>query len=191
MMEILRASRLEKYARAIHLSPRRYLSAWLALLLGACTLVTGCRSSYQPTERDRVNLDARLPSTLPYNPLQWKVITSGVDRNAGTMWELFGNEQAIRAARAGDQSTGEIAAPAKYPAGSVLAMVTWKQVEDRHWFGARTPGTPAAVEFVTIQNDAGKPAYLKFGGSPLTQQSTGNDDARMQNILAQQPSFMP
>ena len=32
--------------------------------------------------------------------------------------------------------------PALYSAGAVLALVTWTQREDPHWFGGRIPDAP-------------------------------------------------
>ena len=72
--------------------------------------------------------------------MEWKAITSVVDRGAETTATLFGNDAAVGAARAGKA----------YPAGAVLGLVTWKQREDPHWFGARIPGTPVSVEFVVV-----------------------------------------
>ena len=37
-----------------------------------------------------------------------------------------------------------------YPAGAVLGLVTWRQREDPHWFGARIPGSVVSVEFVEV-----------------------------------------
>jgi hypothetical protein len=53
------------------------------------------------------------------------------------------------------------------PAG--LALVTWHQRDDPHWFGARIPDTPVSVEFAAIAA-AGTPAtYRIFNGASLAE----------------------
>jgi hypothetical protein len=53
----------------------------------------------------------------------------------------------------------------------VLALVTWDQQEDKHWFGGRIPGAVKTVEFVSfrvpwITNDRDF-SYELWTGSPL------------------------
>ncbi len=104
---------------------------------------------------------AALPANLPYQPLGWNAITLYVDPHAHTIAVLFANPQAAAAVSA---RTPSPAAPA-YPAGSVLALVTWVERNDPHWFGARIPDAPQSVEFAQI-NAAPQPAgYLRFSGA--------------------------
>ena len=83
--------------------------------------------------REIVNNRATLPAVLPYQPLHWRAITMYVDSRNHTMATLFGND---------------VASATAYPAGTVLALVTWAQREDPHWFGARIPDKPVSVEFL-------------------------------------------
>jgi hypothetical protein len=84
--------------------------------------------------------------------MEWKAITAVVDRGAGTTSTLFGNDGAVSAARAG----------LAYPPGAVLGLVTWREREDPHWFGARIPGDVVSVEFVEV----GSGKDRRFVGTP-------------------------
>lgn len=108
---------------------------------------------------------AKLPTNLPYQPLGWNAITLYVDRANHTTATLFGNDAAMRAvhARGSDASVGTT-----YPPGAVLALVTWRQRDDPHWFGARIPDVPDSVEFVQVA--AGQSSYRRFAGSGITEE---------------------
>jgi hypothetical protein len=126
-----------------------------------------------------------LPASLPYQPLNWNVITLYVDPQAHTMSILFGNAQAIAAAipHAGSN------APPSYPAGAVLALVTWVQRDDPHWFGARIPDAPQSVEFVQV---APSTTYRRFTGPALAEDSApATANQREQLILGLQPAELP
>jgi cytochrome P460 len=128
-------------------------------------------------------------SSLPANPLQWKIITSAIDKADSTMSTLYGNELAVRYARANSQHN--------YPTGSVLSLVTWTQREDDRWFGAKIPDRVKSVEFVGIDVAAdGRPtySYREYQGTPLTMVSeqkgfTPNDRAAF--LLAQRAAVLP
>ena len=112
-----------------------------AVMLG---MLCGC-GPRRIADADLYNVQAGLGAGLPYPVMEWKAITTVADRGtgttgAGTTSTLFGNDAAVRAARAG----------AAYPKGAVLGLVTWREREDPHWFGARIPGDPVAVEFVEV-----------------------------------------
>lgn len=79
-----------------------------------------------------------LPDTVASHPLTGKVITSFVNRREGTMSTLYGNDIAVKSARAG----------LVYPAGAIVALVTWSQREDPHWFGGRIPKALRSIELV-------------------------------------------
>jgi len=106
---------------------------------------------------------------LPYPVLDWRAITTAVDRGAGTTSTLFGNDAAVTAARAGQA----------YPAGAVLGLVTWRQKDDSHWFGGRIPDAPESVEFVVYGS---APTYRRFAGSPLAEQADSGGPARIAAI---------
>jgi hypothetical protein len=90
---------------------------------------------------------------------------------------LYGNGAAIEVARKRGQLTGEVAKGSKYPAGSVLALVTWTQREDPHWFGARIPDVPLSVEFVRIPNNEQGSVYQDFAGTGLIEKRVGPNES--------------
>jgi hypothetical protein len=132
-----------------------------------------------------VNNAAALPASLPYQPLDWGAITMYVDPKARTTATVYGNDQALRAAHA------RRGLPA-YPAGAVLALVTWAQRDDPHWFGARIPDVPQSVEFVEV-SAGGMPAYRRFAGAGLAE-DRGNTEAAAQRtrfVLGLAPVWLP
>jgi len=100
------------------------------------------------------------------------------------MSTLYGNDQAFQYAHTHADSS--------YPNGSVLALVTWKQQEDPHWFGANIPGALQSIELVKI--NATNASYEQFTGAALTQ-STNTDTAlitkRTRYILDEKPAVTP
>ena len=142
-----------------------------------------------PRLETAANHAAALPADLPRNPLEWKVITSEVDYPQATMSTLFGNDLAVQYARTHSDRN--------YPAGAVLAFVTWKQQEDIRWFGAKIPADPRSVEFVSIDSTPNRQptyTYRAFEGTPLRQdvnQVTSNPQGRAAYILAQRAAVLP
>jgi hypothetical protein len=157
------------------------LSAVLTLALSSC----GGSRGVTPEINQRAALNGR----LPWNPLQWNVITTFADRRTATMSVLYGNDAAVRYARANSQQA--------YPAGSVLALVTWTQQDDAHWFGAKIPGPVKSVEFVSVTGEADNKAvysYENYEGSPLRQTSVWNGnspDARAGYLLSLRAAVLP
>jgi hypothetical protein len=133
--------------------------------------------------REVVNNDAVLPASLPYQPLSWNAITMYVDPNARTMATLYGNDAAVRAALAHQAA----------PAGAVLALVTWAQRDDPHWFGARIPDAPQSVEFVEIAAAGQKNNYRRFAGTGLMEDSGAASAApqRTSFVLGLAPASLP
>lgn len=130
------------------------------------------------------NKAAALPATLPWQPLGWKAITLYVDPAEHTMAALYGNEQAVRAARAGRES--------KSP-GEVLALVTWNQRDDPHWFGARIPDLPQSVEFVEADASGKLLGYRRYDGPELGERSVPAAllGKRIKFITSLAPAWMP
>jgi hypothetical protein len=128
---------------------------------------------------------AALPSNLPYQPLGWGAITMYVDPRSHSTTMLYGNDAAMSAIHAGIPAR----VPA-YPAGAVLALVTWKQRDDPHWFGARLPDLPQSVEFVQVGNENN---YQRFaGGSPVEETVSASTSAeRAGFILNLAPAQLP
>ncbi|ADW70672.1 cytochrome P460 family protein [Granulicella tundricola] len=124
------------------------------------------------------NHAAALPASLPYQPLGWNAITMYVDPKTHTMATLYGNDAAVKATGA----RGAIAAGAvSYPAGAVLALVTWVQRDDPHWFGARIADSPQAVEFVEV---GATHAYRRYAGDGLP------EDRREAGLAMQRTAFV-
>ncbi|MGA8500453.1 MAG: cytochrome P460 family protein, partial [Candidatus Sulfotelmatobacter sp.] len=132
---------------------------------------------------------ASLVGPLPANPLQWKIITSTIDKADSTMSTLYGNDVAVRYARANSQHN--------YPAGSVLSLVTWTQREDDRWFGAKIPDRVKSVEFVFVDAAAdGRQSYSyqQYEGAPLTMASEQKGFApndRATYLLTQRAAVLP
>jgi hypothetical protein len=150
--------------------------------------ILGC-SGNEPRISPTFNQSASLVGTLPVNPLQWKVITSMIDRADSTMSTLYGNELAVGYVRTHSQHD--------YPVGSQLSLVTWTEQEDPRWFGASIPEAVKSVEFVTIGSaQDGRPSYsyLKYEGSPLQKsvtQESAMPNERAAYLLSQRAAVMP
>ena len=117
------------------------------------------------------NAAAALPSTLPAQPFTWHAITMYVDPQTHTMATLYGNAAAMTAVQARGPQTGP---PPAYPSGAALALVTWLQRDDPHWFGARIPHSPTTVEFVTIGSPG---SYQRYEGATLSEAHIDNSVA--------------
>jgi Cytochrome P460 len=153
-----------------------------ALVLASCS----CGGSRAGTSA--VNERAALIGSLPWNPLQWNVITSLVDNGASTMSTLYGNDPAVRSARGGEKH---------YPAGAVISLVTWAKQEDERWFGARIPAQAKSVEFVSVTaGPAGQPSYSyqNFEGRPLSRNpanASRSPETRVAYLLSLRAAMMP
>jgi hypothetical protein len=134
------------------------------------------------------NNAANLPASMPYQPLGWSAITMYVDPRNRSMATLYGNDEAIRAVRARTDADASTSAggsgSAAYPAGAVLALVTWAQRDDPHWFGARIPDRPLSVEFVQVAAAGQTSNYRRFAGTGLI------EDNGAAGAAAQRTSFM-
>jgi hypothetical protein len=130
------------------------------------------------------NNAAGLPTSLPYQPLAWSAITLYVDPATRTIAVLYGNDVAIRAVRSRSESS-------TYPAGSVLALVTWAQREDPHWFGARIPDNPRAVEFVQVAAAGSLGSYRRFAEESLLEEASVDGGKRMEFIRSLAPAQLP
>jgi len=104
---------------------------------------------------------------------------------------LFGNDAALNAVRSAHESgAGRQVA---YPAGAVLALVTWGQRDDPHWFGARIPDAPRSVEFLEVASGALPAKYRKFAGAGLPEVAADGDAAakRTRFLLNLDPVELP
>jgi hypothetical protein len=147
--------------------------------------ITSARSTLLEAVNNRA---AALPNNLPYQPLRWTPITMFVDPAKHTMSTLYGNAQAISAVHARSSSP----AVPQYGAGAVLALVTWVQREDPHWFGGRIPDAPVSVEFLSVESKEAN-SYRRFAGATLSEEHS-NPAAVAQRtsfLMSLRPTSMP
>jgi hypothetical protein len=142
--------------------------------------------AHKPTIDELTNPPAALPASFKFDQLGLKVITSFINKKQGTASTLYGNPLALKTAIAG---TNEVVA------GEVLALVTWKQQDDQHWFGANIPGSLQQVELIKSTSSVEKPivvSYARYEGKSLTlNPDTLNNQDRIKYILSQKPAIMP
>ena len=138
------------------------------------------------------NAAAALPASLPYQPLGWSPITLYVDQKTQTTATLYGNKRAIEAVRAAKTSPPDTAMGPAYSAGSVLALVTWAQRGDPHWFGARIPDAPLSVEFVEVSAAGQASGYRRFAGAHLAEEKDQSAAALRINFIEDlAPAWLP
>jgi hypothetical protein len=139
------------------------------------------------------NRAAALPASLPYQPFAWNAITMCVDPKTHTTATLYGNEAARQAVQPRDPAAASPNSAPKYPAGSVLALVTWAQRDDPHWFGARIPDSPQSVEFVQVPAAGQTTSYRSFAGPSLAEAQPASSLAtqRASFILGLVPASLP
>jgi hypothetical protein len=151
--------------------------ASLALILSAC----GDNTNHT----ELINTKASLPPSFNFPKLGLKVISSSINKKQGTMSTLYGNAQALNNA----ETDNKVIVPYE-----ILALVTWKQQSDEHWFGANIPGDLQTVEM--IKTTPGGPGtsinYQRFKGKNLNfNTDTLGRQARIKYIFDLKPSIMP
>lgn len=142
------------------------------------------------SREDVVNNRAVLPQGLPYQPLGWNAITMFVDPKAHTMATLYGNDVAMRAI----QARGAVPTqPAAYPAGAMLALLTWVQRDDPHWFGGRMADSPQLIEFVRADSAGATKSYQRFEGAGAVERPISPElaEQRRSFILKLTPAMLP
>jgi len=147
-------------------------------------------SAHLNREQTVNNAAAVLPASLPWQPLEWRALTMYVEPKTRRTATLYGNDTAARALEHRDAAGTR---PPEYPAGTVLALVTWAQRDDPHWFGGRIPGTPLEVEFVQTSSGNGTDIYRLFEGKTLTGAHADSQAAtrRTDFILNLKPVSLP
>ena len=153
------------------------------IFLPALLLLASCSNPTDPTEL--MNKEAALPSAFKFSRMGLKAVNSSINQQQSTMSTLYGNDEALAALKAGDGVQPD----------EVLAYVTWKQQDDKHWFGARIPGALLSVELIkTTKKTSGDTqiSYKRYEGAALTEVHAGADSAQhIQYIITQKPSVMP
>jgi hypothetical protein len=152
-------------------------------LMALAGCVTGC-GSRKPAEDDVLNVQATLPAGMPVPAMDWRAISTSVDRAHQTMSTLTGNDMAVK------YSGTEV-----YPVGSVVALATWLERDDPHWFGARIPGSFVGLETVSMERGGdGKVTaiYRRYAGNPLREvMDAATAETRKTAILKMRYSPMP
>jgi hypothetical protein len=141
-------------------------------------------STAKVSDEEVVNNTAALPTSLPYQPLTWNAITMYVDPQTHTTATLYGNETAMQAVQSRGTAPADGTKGPAYPVGAVLALVSWAQRDDPHWFGARIPDVPRSVEFVQIAAGGQQNGYRRFAGTGLPEDPGGV------NVAAERTSFV-
>jgi hypothetical protein len=136
------------------------------------------------------NAAASLPATLPCLPLGWRALTMYVDPKTHKTATLYRNDKATQVLERRDAA---VSLPPGYPSGAVLALVTWAQRDDPHWFGGRIPDTPLKVEFVQTSFDRRSDTYRAFEDRPLVEIHVDAQSAmqRRDFILNLKPVSLP
>jgi len=162
------------------------ISCFLSAALLLNTLGCSDNGAHIPAE---INESASLSGDLPFNPLQWKVVTTAINKQDSSMYTLYGNDLAVQYARLNSKND--------YPSGAVLSLVTWTERDDSRWFGAKIPDRVKSVEFVTVGPGADhRPSYLyqDYEGVPLKKVSTQEGlvpNERAAYLLSQRAAVMP
>jgi hypothetical protein len=148
--------------------------------------ITAAQASHIEAVNNRA---AALPVGLPYNPLQWNAITMYVDPKSQTTATLYGNDIAMQAVRA---RRGDPVSPAYQP-GSVLALVTWAQRDDPHWFGGRIADTLKSIEFIQVASARQTNSYRQFAlpGLNEIQPAASRAALRVNFVLGMAPARLP
>lgn len=133
---------------------------------------------------------ASLPTNLPWQPLHWRALTMYVDRKTHKVATLFANDRALQVL---DRKDSSIGTRPVYQSGSVLALVTWAQRDDPHWFGGRIPSTPLMVEFVQVSPERSSQQYRVYQGESFAESrpDAGYAAQRANFILSLKPVSLP
>ena len=148
-----------------------------------CLLICSCNNNDDVP--DNINAKASLPYSAKFSTAGLKVITSFIDKKAGTMSTLYGNEPALQKATSLNQSMVRDA---------LFKLVTWKQQPDEHWFGADIPGDLQSVEILKTApgGDSVVVNYQRYQGKTFVLNTdTLHQSERIKFILSQRPSVMP
>ena len=149
------------------------------IIIGALFAFSSCKQHTDPDQL--INSKASLPESFNLSALHQKVITSFINKRNSTMSILYGNEAASK-------TLGKDVQPGI--ANASYTLVTWRQQNDPHWFGARIPGDLLTVETLKLGNNIAN--YQRYTGKNLGRLAdTTGRSARISFILAQNPSITP
>lgn len=153
----------------------------LFVIVAAMLMATACKEGGK-----KINLNQGASfiaaDTLPENPFLEKVLTASINTKDSTMATLYANQVAWGYAQGPHEG--------KYPPGSVLYQVTWKQKADSVWFGARIPKEIRSVERIFFTADSAA-HYELYEGRPLRRSDATTDTGRIASITGQKVTLSP
>lgn len=121
------------------------------LLVAVALSIAGCAGA--PFVDQQSNTRATIPKNAGFDPSNYKVMSTLIDKKAGTMSTLYANDIAMRAARSGRLRGAR---------GLAMALVTWKQQENPYWYGNNIPGELLSVEMLSSDNRTDSIRYTLF-----------------------------
>jgi hypothetical protein len=155
------------------------LSKALMIILAATLL--SCHNKV--SDSDLYNTKAAVPAKFDVAKLHLVVINTSINKKANTISVLYGNKLAYDQLKQGNSNLKP---------GQLLALVTWKEQTDPHWFGANIPGNLLSVEYVRSKSDGNGVEYERLSGPSLEADAdTLNNAEREAFIVSQRPSVMP
>ncbi|MBE9663045.1 hypothetical protein [Mucilaginibacter myungsuensis] len=113
-----------------------------------------------------------------YNAHGLKVITSFSNRKQQTISILYGNALALQSAKTGIHDQGE-----------VFELVTFKQADNKFWYGSYINGAVQSIELVTSYAKDKK--VIDFNYKIVQGQVSGGADARINSITSHRALLFP
>ncbi|MET4080633.1 hypothetical protein ABIB40_000577 [Pedobacter sp. UYP30] len=156
----------------------------LYIILFLSLITVSCNEHNATPNVGQLNKEASLPANFNFSQMGLKVIASTINKKLFTMSTLYGNDAAKITAQHAD---------GKCLAGSVFALVNWKQQPDERWIGANIPGNLLSVEMLKTAKDQenGTALYTRFTGADLKIDSdTSGQSIRAKYIIGLKPSIM-
>jgi hypothetical protein len=137
-----------------------------------------CNTS-KPELQTAFNENASI-NTANTNPLNGIAINTFIHSKEHTASILYGNETAAQYART--KSDGN------YPKGSILSLVTWKQMGDPRWFGANIPDSVLKVEVLKFDDSL---QYMCYTGKHMEESVNTHADSAIQWMRSQRSVILP
>lgn len=151
-----------------------------------CLIIIGLLCSCQQNHPENRNGAASLPKSFEFSKLGLKTISSVINPRLGTTSTLYGNDNALKELKSLNSDTAT---------EKILVLVTWQQMEDPRWFGAKTPSDLQLVEVMKTKSnfkDYNKVDYSVYEGKNLNSRKDNlKEEDRIKFIRSIQPAVMP
>jgi hypothetical protein len=92
---------------------------------------------YNPRVNKLINTKESIPSSFDFIHSDLNALATFINKKERTMSMLYGNSLAMKTAKEDENKIHD---------GEVLALVTWQQQFDDHWYGAKIPGNIQSIE---------------------------------------------